>query len=152
VRTSSRGRWLVAALAAVAAAAWFGFTRIVPRLAPCADVVRYQVPSPTGRYRAVVFDRECGGPLPFATQVSIVPDRAAFSAARHPPILVVKDRVSLAIHWTSDTELAIGPVHARHTLRATTRWQDVAITYRDPQAADAPRGQGAVRGGARPGS
>lgn len=43
----------------------------------CANTVLAEYPSPTGKLKAVVFDRDCGATTDFSTQVSILPSSSS---------------------------------------------------------------------------
>ena len=73
---------------------------------PCENEVTQSVLAPSGKLKAVVFNRGCGATTGFNTQVSIL------DAGRELPdeggnVLIVDDKVEFSLQWTSDRALAI---------------------------------------------
>ena len=55
----------------------------------CGTTIRRVVSAPSGKATAVIFERDCGATTSFSTQISIVPDGAAFSPERYPAFFSV---------------------------------------------------------------
>lgn len=75
-------------------------------LSTCENEVASEIASPTGKLKAVVFERGCGATTGFNTQLSVidaaddVPDAAGNA-------IVLDGRVPLQIKWLSDDEILI---------------------------------------------
>jgi hypothetical protein len=96
---------------------------------PCENDVTQSVLAPSGRLKAVVFNRECGATVGFNTQVSIL------EAGRELPdeggnVLITADKVELSLQWTSDTALDVsGPLAAR-VFRKESELAGVRVSYK----------------------
>jgi hypothetical protein len=64
--------------------------------------------SPPWRARVVVFERGCGTTVGFTAQVSITRSEDALSDDDVGNVLIVDDKLSLAIRWVSHEELSLG--------------------------------------------
>jgi hypothetical protein len=74
--------------------------------ATCENEIYQTVRSPSGRMKAVVFNRGCGATVGFNTQVSLLPASAALPNDGGN-VLVVDDKVPLKIEWQSDDAVRI---------------------------------------------
>jgi hypothetical protein len=96
---------------------------------PCENEVTQSVLAPSGRLKAVVFNRGCGATVGFNTQVSII------EAGRDLPndggnVLITDDKVDLSLQWTSDKALTIfGPLAGR-AFKKESELPGVQISYR----------------------
>jgi hypothetical protein len=70
----------------------------------CENEVSASVRSPSGKMKAVLFNRGCGATVGFNTQVSVLSAEAALPNDEGN-VLIVDDDVSLALHWKSDSSL-----------------------------------------------
>jgi hypothetical protein len=74
--------------------------------AVCENEIAQTVSSPSGKMKAVVFNRGCGATVGFNTQVSLL--RASVSLANDSGnVLVVDGKVPLKIEWESDEAVRI---------------------------------------------
>lgn len=84
----------------------FGLTLLGGCGAVCENEISQTIASPSGRMKAVVFNRVCDATVGFNTQVSLIP-----ATARLPNdggnVLVVDDTVRLKVEWESDVAVRI---------------------------------------------
>jgi hypothetical protein len=74
--------------------------------AVCENEIVQTVSSPSGKMKAVVFNRGCGATVGFSTQVSLLPASASLPNAGGN-VLVVGDKIPLKIEWESDEGVRI---------------------------------------------
>ena len=113
-------RWTLAILIA---------TALIAGCAPlCENEVSAAVRSPSGKVKAVVFNRNCGATVGFNTQVSIL---SADAALPDDPgnALIVDDDVPLALHWESDHSLRIAGTLSSRVFKQEKVVAGVRITY-----------------------
>lgn len=96
--------------------------------------------SPNGRWRAVVYERNCGTLDPFMTHVAIL-SRYENPVSSGNVFIAPGDREGVpygswggplvTVRWTSDSELLIGHHPATNVSRARTHVRGVRVTYTD---------------------
>lgn len=94
----------------------------------CENEASTSIASPSGKYKAVVFNRNCGATTGANTQVSIV------EAARSLPngvgnVLIVDDSIALKIQWLGDGMLSIAGAHSPTVFKQESSTLGVAIVY-----------------------
>jgi hypothetical protein len=107
----------------------------------CDNHILSQAISPDGKYRAVVFERDCGATTGFSTQVSIMPaGRALGNNAGNA--FIADDNHGTApagrgggpeinIVWMSPTQLTIRHHSKAYVFKAETQIGTVQIKYED---------------------
>ncbi|WP_333607767.1 DUF5412 family protein [Arsukibacterium sp.] len=76
----------------------------------CGNYIHTEVGSPDNRYKAVIFQRDCGATTDFSTQISIVKKNTELKN-NSGNIFVVRchpDSQAPELKWLSNTELLIG--------------------------------------------
>jgi hypothetical protein len=112
---------------------------------PCGNVVVQQASSPSGRWDAFVFERDCGATTTWSTQVAVLPGGSPFqeqptwwASTISGNVATVADRAErpgvegtrMAVRWTGDTHFTV-EYEAGATLRTAERLvAGVAVTYR----------------------
>jgi hypothetical protein len=95
---------------------------------PCGNEVSQTVISPSGKLKAVVFNRNCGATTGDNTQVSIIPAAEALpGGAGHT--LILDGTVPLKIEWRSNSELHLGSVGAAKPFLQSASAAGVSIRY-----------------------
>lgn len=113
-------RWTLATLITAA---------LIAGCAPiCENEVSAAVRSPSGKMKAVVFNRGCGATVGFNTQVSVLSAEAALPNAGGN-VLVVDDDVPLALHWESDGSLQVAGTLPSRIFKQEQVVAGVRITY-----------------------
>jgi hypothetical protein len=114
---------------------------LVACLDPCGNNVLLEVPSPTERQRAVVFERSCGATTGFSTHVSVLdvgqelPQSGGNVFDADSNHGAVKD-MKVTVRWVSQDKLVIRyPTEAR-VFRKMSRIRDVAIAYENAPYGD----------------
>jgi hypothetical protein len=87
--------------------------------------------SPSGRARVVVFERGCGATVGFTTQISIIRSEDALSDDDVGNVLIVDDKVSLAIRWASHEELSISGWRGTRVFKQAATVEGIRIEYED---------------------
>ena len=101
-------------------------------LSSCSDMCRNETVSesvsPDGRYRAVVFTRDCGATTDYSTQVSILP-----ASSDTPPRGIGNTFVcaggDVGVDWTSGGGLMIHCPSQTRVFKSKTRVRGVDVTY-----------------------
>ena len=106
---------------------------------PCSTNVYREVPSPGGRFRAVVFERDCGATTGFNRQVAIVPANVSapdsattiFVVDKPDTVTSAPDSVVLAVNpsWLNDDHLIIAHDGRARVLRQVSQLGSVKISY-----------------------
>lgn len=109
----------------------------------CATTVIDQVASPSGKYKAVIFQIDCGATSDFNSQVAIVPEnKDSTEKDALPKSFFVADRdhgrapegkehgPEVRLNWLSDSRLEIQHHELARILRAERSLKGVAIDYR----------------------
>ena len=113
-------RWTLAILTTAA---------LIAGCAPmCKNEVSAVVRSPSGKMKAVVFDRGCGATVRFNTQVSVLSAQAALPNDAGN-VLIVDDDVPLTLHWESDGSLQIAGTLSSHIFKQEKIVAGIRITY-----------------------
>ncbi len=74
---------------------------------PCRNEATQYTSAPGGRYRAVVFYRNCGATSDFVTNVSIVKGLEVINHSETGNVFVASGRLAIQVHWTSQTHLMV---------------------------------------------
>jgi hypothetical protein len=102
----------------------------LPGCDPCGNEVSQTVVSPSGRLKAVVFNRNCGATTGFNTQVSILPAAAALPDDGGNT-LILGGAVPLKVEWRSDATLRLNGVGAARLYKQEHAVAGVSIRYGD---------------------
>ena len=94
----------------------------------CENEVSATVLSPSGKRKAVVFDRGCGATVGFNTQVSVLSAEAVLPDDGGN-VLIVDDDVPLVLHWESDGSLQIAGALTSRIFKQEHVVAGVRITY-----------------------
>ena len=97
----------------------------------CGVTVRRIVPAPDAKAALVTFEVDCGAttPLPFSTQVTLVPSGASFSQEKFPPFLAIKGRHDLAPRWLSAEAVEVPVPSSAEFYKKMDLSEGVHITY-----------------------
>ncbi|MDR7270316.1 hypothetical protein J2X20_002974 [Pelomonas saccharophila] len=96
---------------------------------PCENNTVAKVASPSGRFSAVVFSRNCGATTGFNTQLSIVPADDA-PGEETGSAFIADGTVPLKLEWISDTELAVSGTQGSKNFKQERHVRGVLISYR----------------------
>jgi hypothetical protein len=108
--------------------ALFGCSIVLSACDLCANEVSQTVLSPSGKLKAVVFNRDCGATTGFNTQVSIMPVAASLPDSGGN-ILVIDGAVPLHLTWRSDALLSLRGVGAARVVRKSHSAAGVSVDY-----------------------
>ena len=114
---------LVGLVAGLLLACWLLYEFLLGGL--CGNQISQEVHSPNGRYRVVVFERNCGATTPYTTQIAVLKSHVPLGdrvgnllrARGHP------DQFAIEVEWQDDKHLTIEyvgglePVHIKHRVR-----------------------------------
>ncbi len=129
-------------MAAFAGAAFVGLAMLagivgwlLSSVDPCGNDPQYEVASPDGRHRAVVFQRDCGATTGFSTHVSILTAGEAFPSEGGNVFAADSMRdpngvLPLRITWTGDRSILIQRARAAKVFRSESRVLGVAVDYK----------------------
>ena len=94
----------------------------------CGNEVSQTVPSPSGKFAAVVFNRNCGATTGLNTQVAIVPGgtKIANDAGN---TFIANGTVPLTLRWQSDAALQISGFGNVSTFKKESQVFGVTISY-----------------------
>lgn len=95
---------------------------------PCEEYVLEEVPSPSGKYVATYFTRNCGAVGPLLSVVSIRPSRNKFQTSE-PIIFVMNGDQEVKVHWLDPTHLKIEYPIGSVVGRNDATWHDVHMEY-----------------------
>jgi hypothetical protein len=95
---------------------------------PCGNDVSQTVVSPSGRLKAVVFNRDCGATTGFSTQVSIIPSSESLPG-EGGNTLVLDGTVPLKIEWRSDSMLHLSGIGAARIFLQSNSAAGVSVSY-----------------------
>jgi hypothetical protein len=74
----------------------------------CGNTEAFERPSPSGAYRAVVFDRDCGATTALSTQISVLKSNQRLKNGMSGNCVIFQRETSgIEFAWKSDTELVI---------------------------------------------
>jgi hypothetical protein len=137
-QTAPRVLLLLVTVAAIAATLGVGVALVSALGNLCGERAAPPVPSPDGRYAAVVSDGDCGATTPFSGRVSLL-DRAARPSVlfrREVSVVTYHGRLSaLSVTWRTARDLAIDFRDCVPVYSLRDAWQDVRIIVRSPCAA-----------------
>jgi hypothetical protein len=106
-------------------------TTVVVRTHPlCGNIPNGERPSQTGSLRAVQFTRDCGATTQFSTHVSILA-RGATLPNEAGAVFSADETHELYLDWNGDRELVISYPRGLRTFHKSSRWNDVAIRYKE---------------------
>lgn len=94
----------------------------------CDNEISQTVLSPSGRLKAVVFNRNCGATTGFNTQVSLIP------ASKTLPddggnTLILGGAVPLKVEWQSDASLRLTGIGSARVVKQVHAVAGVAVGY-----------------------
>jgi len=95
--------------------------------AGCDNEVISAVPSPSGAFDAVVFNRGCGATTGFNTQVSIV--KAGTAPVGAGNTLVLSGKVPLQLQWLSASKLSISGLGSAKIFKQEQSAAGVSVAY-----------------------
>ncbi len=72
----------------------------------CGNEIGYEELSPDGKFKAVVFERDCGATTRASTQISILPKSESLTNEAGN-IFIAKGDLRIAMQWISTTELSV---------------------------------------------
>jgi hypothetical protein len=96
--------------------------------AVCENEVSETSHSPSGKMKAVVFNRGCGATVGFNTQVSVLPAGADLPNDGGN-VLIVDDAVPLKLEWQSDQALRITGRFATRVFKQKSSLDGIQVTY-----------------------
>jgi hypothetical protein len=97
----------------------------------CDNEIFYEALSPGGRFKVIIFQRDCGATTDFSTQISLLPSDAAlpneggniFVVKGHP-----RDR-NIEIAWMNSTELVIKHTTGLDPYKKEIARKGIRVTY-----------------------
>jgi ABC-type uncharacterized transport system auxiliary subunit len=103
---------------------------ILSGCSPCENETSQTVISPSGKLKAVVFNRNCGATTGFNTQVSIIPGPGSlpYEAGN---TLVLDGTVPLKAEWGSDARLNLSGLGVAKVFHQSVSVTGVSINYRN---------------------
>jgi hypothetical protein len=97
---------------------------------PCGNEISQTVTSPSGKLKAIVFNRNCGATTGFNTQVSIIPSSETLSGDGGNT-LILDGTVPLKVEWRSDSALHLSGLGVAKIFRQSHSAAGVTVSYRD---------------------
>lgn len=97
---------------------------------PCGNEISQTVTSPSGKIKAVVFNRNCGATTGFNTQVSIIPSLESLPGDGGNT-LILDGTVPLKIEWRSDSALHLSGLSAAKIFLQSQSAAGVSVSYSD---------------------
>lgn len=94
----------------------------------CENEISQTVISPSGKLKAIVFNRSCGATTGFSTQVSIISASGALPD-EGGNTLVLGGRVPLKVEWRSDSVLRLGGFGAARVFHQSHSVAGISIDY-----------------------
>lgn len=95
----------------------------------CETKVHSELLSPSGDFKAIVFEKECGATTNFNTQVSLLPLNEKFDSEQYPPVLIVDGRIRLPIVWIDAYRLKISVPPDTTVYRKDRQYKGIQIDY-----------------------
>ena len=95
----------------------------------CENEVLSAAVSPSGRIKAVVFQRGCGATVGANTQVSILPAQEALPN-ESGNVLIIDGQKAPLLFWRSDSQLEIHTANSQQTFKRETSFGGVTINYK----------------------
>jgi len=99
----------------------------------CDTHIRGEIPSPSNRHRAVIYQRICGATTGFNTQLSVVPVGAKFQVKRYPAVAVVDQNNGIRARWLSDSQLEVLISSGAKVYRKEVVADGVSVVYIEGQ-------------------
>lgn len=96
----------------------------------CGNEISQTVTSPSGKLKAVVFNRNCGATTGFNTQVSIIPSSETLPSDGGNT-LILDGTVPLKVEWRSESALNLRDLGAAKIFRQSHSTAGVTVSYRD---------------------
>ena len=93
----------------------------------CGDDVVKEIPSPSGEWKAVIFERSCGATTGFFTEASVLKSGKKLSDGSAGNIAVPERAWDL--RWQSDRQLIVQYSRYDPPKRLTTKIGDVQVSY-----------------------
>lgn len=97
---------------------------------PCENETSQTVISPSGKLKAVVFNRSCGATTGFSTQVSVMPASASLPE-EGGNTLVLGGTVPLTVEWRSDASLSLSGLGEARVFNQSSSVAGVSVSYRN---------------------
>lgn len=97
----------------------------------CGDEVLSEAPSPSGKYIATVFERDCGATTDYASIVSVRDSSADFDGDDEESyVFTIDGRYKIDIQWDDERELVVTGLKASEDIVVQLEvWRDVKIRY-----------------------
>jgi hypothetical protein len=95
---------------------------------PCGNEISQTVNSPSGKMKAIVFNRNCGATTGFNTQVSIIPSSESLPGDSGNT-LILDGVVPLSIEWRSDSALQLSGLGAAKIFLQSPSAAGVSVSY-----------------------
>ena len=124
----------IALLALVLAVAVVG-TACVSLAGNCTNTIHRELPSPNGKMKAVIFDRDCGATVGFNTQVSVLPSGAKLPDDGGNVFVADGGRGNgtsgpyVGVSWTNDGELLVTYVKGARVFHNESSVSNVRVRY-----------------------
>lgn len=106
---------------------------------PCGNDVVSETNSPDGKFKVVVFERDCGATTGFSTQVSILSSSQSSTSDKgntfiaddnkHAVPLSDKGAMEIKVHWESDSSVSISYPQKAEVFLKKSSVVGVAIRY-----------------------
>ena len=96
----------------------------------CADTVKAEAVSPSGRYVATVFERNCGATTDYSTHISLSGSGESFDSSKGTRVLTLGGKEAVAIDWSADGTLSVALPEGATAFTRLETWRDVRIVYR----------------------
>jgi hypothetical protein len=117
---------------------YWGLRRLVPPLQPCQSSISRTVIGPDKRFKAVVFERDCGATTAFSTQVSIAPANQELSDLAGNVFIAeladsgTEDKLGgpvVILEWKSERSLQLTYYKSARSYLKVARVGDISVTY-----------------------
>ena len=96
----------------------------------CGNEIKDEVISPTGKYIAIIFERNCGATTPYISIVSL-----RFSDMKFDPedknnwIFEIKGQSAIEVDWVAINKLKISFTGTGASPNKNEKWKNVVISY-----------------------
>jgi hypothetical protein len=94
----------------------------------CENEVHRTVASPSGKLKAVIFNRNCGATTGFNTQVSLIPSSESLSG-EGGNTFILDGTVPLEVEWLSESMLHLGGFGAGRIFLQSRSVAGVSVSY-----------------------
>ena len=106
----------------------------------CNNDIAQEVSSPNGKYKAIIFERDCGATTDFSTQVSVLKASKSLSRSDGGNVFVadsnrgvvgtdIKGVMAVYAHWASNSVLEIHYPSGARVFEKNDRIGDVTVHY-----------------------